>query len=409
MMSKIRIKNFGPIKMGLIENNGWINISKITIFIGNQGSGKSAVAKLISTFTWMEKALSRGDMKISDFERYNRFRKKHCAYQNIHNYFKDNTYIEYVGKLYSFTYRSGNLKIKTLNNPKYYMPKVMYVPAERNFVSAVSQPDKLKYLPQPLYTFLDEFERSKFEISEPIELPINNLSFKFEKKKKEAKLVGGDYEVILSEASSGLQSFIPLFIVTKNLAEGIGKEFDFTKNKLSLNEKQKLRKQLLEILLDKNLNEDLKKSAIDLLSSLTKNDYFFNIVEEPEQNLFPASQRKIIFSLLKYNNLNKRNKLLMTTHSPYIINYLSIAIEANFIKSKIKNNPNLLQKLDKIITIDSTINAEDVSIYEFDEIEGSVKKLKSYEGIPSDRNLLNESLSMSNEIFSQLLEIDQEI
>ncbi|RLD91438.1 MAG: ATP-binding protein [Bacteroidetes bacterium] len=408
-MSKIRIKNFGPIKMGLIENNGWINISKITIFIGNQGSGKSAVAKLISTFTWMEKALSRGDMKISDFERYNRFRKKHCAYQNIHNYFKDNTYIEYVGKLYSFTYRSGNLKIKTLNNPKYYMPKVMYVPAERNFVSAVSQPDKLKYLPQPLYTFLDEFERSKFEISEPIELPINNLSFKFEKKKKEAKLVGGDYEVILSEASSGLQSFIPLFIVTKNLAEGIGKEFDFTKNKLSLNEKQKLRKQLLEILLDKNLNEDLKKSAIDLLSSLTKNDYFFNIVEEPEQNLFPASQRKIIFSLLKYNNLNKRNKLLMTTHSPYIINYLSIAIEANFIKSKIKNNPNLLQKLDKIITIDSTINAEDVSIYEFDEIEGSVKKLKSYEGIPSDRNLLNESLSMSNEIFSQLLEIDQEI
>ena len=408
-MSKIRIKNFGPIKMGLIENNGWINISKITIFIGNQGSGKSTVAKLISTFTWMEKALSRGDMKISDFERYNRFRKKHCAYQNIHNYFKDNTYIEYVGKLYSFTYRSGNLKIKTLNNPKYYMPKVMYVPAERNFVSAVSQPDKLKYLPQPLYTFLDEFERSKFEISEPIELPINNLSFKFEKKKKEAKLVGGDYEVILSEASSGLQSFIPLFIVTKNLAEGIGKEFDFTKNKLSLNEKQKLRKQLLEILLDKNLNEDLKKSAIDLLSSLTKNDYFFNIVEEPEQNLFPASQRKIIFSLLKYNNLNKRNKLLMTTHSPYIINYLSIAIEANFIKSKIKNNPNLLQKLDKIITIDSTINAEDVSIYEFDEIEGSVKKLKSYEGIPSDRNLLNESLSMSNEIFSQLLEIDQEI
>ena len=56
-MSKIRIKNFGPIKEGFQENNGWIDIKKVTLFIGNQGSGKSTVAKLISTFTWLEKSL----------------------------------------------------------------------------------------------------------------------------------------------------------------------------------------------------------------------------------------------------------------------------------------------------------------------------------------------------------------
>ena len=60
-MSKIKIKNFGPIQEGYKENNGWIDISKVTVFIGNQGSGKSTVAKLISTFTWIEKALVRGD------------------------------------------------------------------------------------------------------------------------------------------------------------------------------------------------------------------------------------------------------------------------------------------------------------------------------------------------------------
>jgi ABC-type glutathione transport system ATPase component len=49
-MSKIKIKNFGPIQEGYNENNGWIDISKVTVFIGNQGSGKSTVAKLISTF-----------------------------------------------------------------------------------------------------------------------------------------------------------------------------------------------------------------------------------------------------------------------------------------------------------------------------------------------------------------------
>ena len=62
-MSKIRIKNFGPIKEGFQENNGWIDIKKVTLFIGNQGSGKSTVAKLISTFTWLEKSLYNQNSK----------------------------------------------------------------------------------------------------------------------------------------------------------------------------------------------------------------------------------------------------------------------------------------------------------------------------------------------------------
>ena len=52
-MGKIKIKNFGPIKEGYQDNDGWIDIKKVTVFIGNQGSGKSTVAKLISTFVWI--------------------------------------------------------------------------------------------------------------------------------------------------------------------------------------------------------------------------------------------------------------------------------------------------------------------------------------------------------------------
>ena len=59
-MSKIRIQNFGPIKEGYQDNDGWLDVKKITVFIGNQGSGKSTLAKLISTMTWIEKALVRG-------------------------------------------------------------------------------------------------------------------------------------------------------------------------------------------------------------------------------------------------------------------------------------------------------------------------------------------------------------
>ena len=62
-MNKIRIKNFGPIKEGYQEEGGWMDIKKVTVFIGNQGSGKSTVAKVVSTLIWMEKALNRGDIE----------------------------------------------------------------------------------------------------------------------------------------------------------------------------------------------------------------------------------------------------------------------------------------------------------------------------------------------------------
>ena len=37
-MSKIKIKDFGPIKEGYLEAGGWMDIKKVTVFIGNQAS-----------------------------------------------------------------------------------------------------------------------------------------------------------------------------------------------------------------------------------------------------------------------------------------------------------------------------------------------------------------------------------
>ena len=47
-MIRLRIKNFGPIGLGLLENDGWIDFKRVTLFIGNQGAGKSTLAK-----TWL--------------------------------------------------------------------------------------------------------------------------------------------------------------------------------------------------------------------------------------------------------------------------------------------------------------------------------------------------------------------
>jgi len=57
----------------------------------------------------------------------------------------------------------------------------------------------------------------------------------------------------------------------------------------------------------------------------------------------------------------------------------------------------------------STINSNDLVIYELDEHNGSIKKLADYKGLPSDENKLNFNLEDSNELFAQLLEIQQGI
>ena len=84
-MSKIKVKNFGPIREGFQDNGGWIEISKATVFIGNQWSGKSTLAKLISIFTWIEKALVRGDYNKEWFEKKNRLKNENTNFRRYNN------------------------------------------------------------------------------------------------------------------------------------------------------------------------------------------------------------------------------------------------------------------------------------------------------------------------------------
>ncbi|MDR2810854.1 MAG: ATP-binding protein [Tannerellaceae bacterium] len=135
---------------------------------------------------------------------------------------------------------------------------------------------------------------------------------------------------------------------------------------------------------------------------------FINIVEEPEQNLFPTSQWKMLQSLLEFNKMNNGNKLILTTHSPYLINYLTLAVKAGELKQQIKTNAQR-NSLERIVPSEATIDAKDLSIYELDEQRGSIQPLKTYEGLPSDENRLNKMLDEGNELFAQLIEIQQQL
>lgn len=81
-MARLRVKHVGPIQEGLQGDSEFLEFKGVTLFIGDQGSGKSTVAKLYSTLSWLEKALMRGDFSVAQFNARNGFENQ-LKYQGI--------------------------------------------------------------------------------------------------------------------------------------------------------------------------------------------------------------------------------------------------------------------------------------------------------------------------------------
>ena len=138
------------------------------------------------------------------------------------------------------------------------------------------------------------------------------------------------------------------------------------------------------------------------------NSRFINVVEEPEQNLYPESQSEVLYYLLQcfntqsYNTSEQiENKLLITTHSPYILAYLTQSAKAAELLTK--GVPE--KQIEKIIPVKAAVSGEKIHIYET-KADGSIKLLEPYDNLPSDNNELNKALEEQNDSFSDLLELE---
>lgn len=431
-MSRIKIKNFGPIREGFVENDGWMDVNKVTVMIGDQGSGKSTMAKLISLFSWIEKSIARNT--ISPEQLNVEIFKNLCLQQEIFEYFSDDTYLSFEGDAYDFEYderkKSFKAKVNGSGNKNYILPKIQYVSAARNLltilynISLQQIPDKngniidlssnipfmVKVLNFEYMKALEAFAQNGFS------LPVNDTSVYFQN--HNTFIIAKGKQVAMASASSGIQSITPLLLVSHFLLNEVSKniyekvktidnnlkgriEANFSEESAELLEKFKqvcafgkgiLTEKKDEILLDEKLKKFIPS-------------FFINIVEEPEQNLFPTSQQKVINSLLEYNNALDSNKLIITTHSPYIIGYMTLAVKAMELYKKAKKEE-VRAQINEIVPQKSAISYDDLVIYELDEKDGSIHKLDTYKGIPSSKNYLNSELSEKNELYAQLLDIE---
>ena len=164
-----------------------------------------------------------------------------------------------------------------------------------------------------------------------------------------------------------------------------------------------IQKRIAAILADNTIDENMRRLLIEQQSALLKYGKFVNIVEEPEQNLFPVSQRNILFDLFSAYKSIAGSQLILTTHSPYLIDYTTLSVKAASITPK---TTAAQKRLDMIVPPNSRVAGSDVCIYQIDG--GRISELEKYDDMPSDDNMLNRELNDTNELFAQLLELEDE-
>lgn len=380
-MATIQLKNIGPIK-----DTGPIPITRVMLFLGSQGVGKSTLVKILCYCRWVEKQVVLDKKQISDFTHYKRFIKRLMDFYRLDSvFFSSQSLITYQGDFFDIIWRgpSGNAQItrRPTTKESNYNPKISFVPAERNLASAienVEQNYKGNLSRDLLFNFIWELRsaRTKYDLSSPLLLSIDSgVRYYHSNGKDMIKLEKQNKAISTYFASSGIQSAFPIDVIASYLFDQIGET-----PKMSVDD-------LLRLFADKETSPKDAQEIFDAIRYSSMQLY----LEEPEQNLFPESQRKLLLRLLelmrrsKYKEEGGESSLVITTHSPYLLSVLNTQIALVRVRRDLDNRDDLsedekekrrsrLKDLDPLEGKIPLLDIEEYSAYFIDK-EGGVKSL----------------------------------
>jgi len=347
-MAKIKIQNIGPIVDVEME------INKVNVIMGPQSSGKSTIAKIISYCQWAEKRYYLSGVfstsTLDDIINFHRF---------DNNYFNEDSLIVYKSDFTQFMFKGKDLREIQINNEtfdsdiEYKKKKNIYVPSERNFVSAIPNLKKYNETNDNVLSFIYDWFSAKRIYTKKNPLPILNFDIKYyyqELLDEDMLILKDGKEIALRTASSGLQSISPLCIVLESLTKDIYER----KTPLSVMEKDNFEK-LIEA-------ESIRRTETEIKTLIDNRTYYHGtnfIIEEPEQNLFPETQRDLIYYLLEKLQSEREHSLTITTHSPYILYALNNCMLGGLVFDKMSEEDKKLIKCQPAL-----INPQKISIYE---------------------------------------------
>lgn len=423
-MAHLVIRNIGSIK------NVELDLNKINIFMGPQSCGKSTIAKIISYCSWFEKNAVLTNNSGKDFYR------DLIEFHNFEDaYFSDESCIEYNSSCCRISF-SGKQKAKASIHitvdpeHKFENRKIEYIPAERNFV-ALKGLGKYTDSRDNILNFLYDWFQAKQEISKEAgyALPLSSLdvSYFYDKDGDADNILIKDGKTIsLRHSSSGLMSVTPLLLIFDYVMNRVYSQkrtqspFEIARvqtrpkklsSKQSL-ELEQLKEQFFVLQSDiekkekgnldievKSLRERLNRIQEDLNNLFgLYSDYFYSevIIEEPELNLFPQTQRDLVYYMLRVLNASQRKHILvLTTHSPYILFALNNCMMGGLVKNRVP-----LAEGKQFPSKDSWIDPRLVSVYEIHD--GCLKCIQDEDGIIED-NYLNQAYKANSSEYLSLL------
>lgn len=368
---RLIIRSFGPVQ------NIDIEIKPVTVIIGSTGSGKSTIIKLLHIFRQL---FLESDLTTEKF------------IEAVTDKFKlvepiKETYIKYILGDFFIEYTEGGLntnfptdfldeyqKLKDLSEKplkgKGNFPllkswfevaalrihRPLYVPVERTFVtsymsnSAAYQRSKIQ-IADFILQFIENKQLANNTVKK-MDLPFLKATYFFRNNNDIIEHYGSDKLAIgLEYASSGFQAIVPLLLVFEY----------FSKEK-------------------------------DPFS------HFF-AVEEPELNLFPTVQKQLVEQMIS-KTVHSNCRLIMATHSPYILTALNNLIAA---KTVIKEQPQSTDAVNKIVLPQYQVDYQDVMAYYI--ADGTAKNIMNEEYSMIDANALDDVSNELGTTFNQILDL----
>ena len=361
MKESIIIKNFGPLKEVEIDD-----IKPLTVFIGKSAGGKSIIMKVIVLMRYIYKMVNiRSYLKNAKITRSPfKLRFNSLLHDGLKGMITAQTEIYYTveinGNKYTLKYTNRGLQ-SDINIPDKDLIffKEAYVSGMRSLIpiwasKAVSvKGENLGFF---FHETFNDFNDATDVIKEQ-KLEYLNLKMKVRKSGNRPKLFtieslqNDAVPIELRYTSSGIQTSAPLVAIVHYFAQEFSFKDAFQRSVLNYLYKQDL---LTKFTLGINRNKLGK--------------YVHIHIEEVELSLAPEDQRAFMSNLVEEvfhkNKKDRKLGLMVSTHSPYIVNHLNVLLRAGYFEKARENYP-FLEKDDiavyrvnegKIISLMATDN-----------------------------------------------------
>ena len=361
MKESIIIKNFGPLKEVEIDD-----IKPLTVFIGKSAGGKSIIMKVIVLMRYIYKMVNiRSYLKNAKITRSPfKLRFNSLLHDGLKGMITAQTEIYYTveinGNKYTLKYTNRGLQ-SDINIPDKDLIffKEAYVSGMRSLIpiwASIAVSVKGENLVFFFHETFNDFNDATDVIKEQ-KLEYLNLKMKVRKSGNRPKLFtieslqNDAVPIELRYASSGIQTSAPLVAIVHYFAQ----EFSF---------KDAFQRSVLNYL----YKQDLLTKFTPGINRNKLGKYVHIHIEEVELSLAPEDQRAFMSNLVEEvfhkNKKDRKLGLMVSTHSPYIVNHLNVLLRAGYFEKARENYP-FLEKDDfavyrvnegKIISLMATDN-----------------------------------------------------